>query len=521
MPSPKQGERIRSGRPGSPTVAIIGGGFGGIAAGVKLLQAGINTFTIFEQSSDLGGTWWDNRYPGAEVDTASHLYSYSFKRFDWSRTHASREELLQYLHEVADEWNLRNHARLGTRVMSAVWRQPAQQYTVRTDQGEEFDFDAVISALGLLNVPRYPEWPGLETFRGPKFHTARWEPEHDLTGKRVAVVGSGSTACQLVPALAKVAEHVSMFQREPGWIRPKGDRDFTAEERSAMTPLRTRLHRAKLFWDIDRPQWFGRMARPGTKWNTRMQKVCADYIDRVLAGRPDLQKVVTPDYPFYGKRPIASSNFYESLLEPNVTLIPSAVVAVTESGVVDAVGVEHPADVLVMATGFQPANYLATLEVVGREGGTIHQAWAGEPAAYLGIMVPGFPNFFMLYGPNTNGGTIVFNLERQAEFAVACVRGLVRRGGGSVEVRPGAMRLYDRWLLSRIQKTAWVEANNYYKSESGRVVTNWPDGASLYWLMTKLLRGPAVTVRHRPGRGDTDPTTPSLSAGDIEAFSQG
>jgi cation diffusion facilitator CzcD-associated flavoprotein CzcO len=472
----------------SPCITIVGGGFGGIAAAVKLKRAGIEAFTIFEKSAGIGGTWWDNVYPGAEVDVGSHLYSYSFHRHNWTRTHARQAELQEYLEDVVGKFDLRRHIRLETAVERAEWDEANHAYTVTLAGGEAFISRVVISAVGLLNVPRYPDWPGLEDFKGPKFHTSRWENQHELDGKRIAIVGTGSTASQVLPAIAPIAGHVTLFQREPGWVIPKGDRDFTAEERAGFTrPLAYRRERIRLLWQIERGQIRGSIHRPGTKVNELREGQCRGYINAVFKDRPDLLKMVTPQYPYPGKRPVLTGTFYPALLRDNVELIPHAVASVTENGVVDEVGVEHPVDVLVMATGFQPTKYLATLDVIGRGGVSLHQMWDGEPAAFLGITVPGFPNFYMLYGPNTNGGEIVSHLERQSEFVVRSIRRMTSGKVTAIEVRQRPYDLFNRWLERSMAKTAWVVSNNYYKTPSGRVVTQWPYGTLLYGALTKLL----------------------------------
>jgi cation diffusion facilitator CzcD-associated flavoprotein CzcO len=473
---------------GSPSVTIVGAGFGGIAAAVKLARAGITTFTIYEKSEGIGGTWRDNVYPGAEVDVGSHLYSFSFRRNDWSRTHARQAELQRYLEDVVDEFGLRPHLRLGTAVTGAKWDEKTHTYTVSLADGETFASQVLISAVGLLNVPRYPDWPGLEEFAGPKFHTARWEHQHELSGKRIAIVGTGSTSSQLVPALAPVAGHVILFQREPGWVIPKGDRDFTSEERSTFSRrLAYRRQRLRLLWQIERGQIRGSIHRPGTKVNARREEQCRGYIDHVFKDRPDLRRMVTPDYPYPGKRPILTGTFYPALLRDNVELVPQAVTSVTPHGIVDAQGVEHPADVLVMATGFQPTHYLATLDIVGCRGASLQEFWHGEPSAFLGMTVPGFPNFYMLYGPNTNGGEIISHLERQAEYVVRSLRRMTAGGITAIEVRQRAYVLFNWWLQRGMTRTAWVVSNNYYKAPSGRVVTQWPYGSLLYGALTKLL----------------------------------
>jgi cation diffusion facilitator CzcD-associated flavoprotein CzcO len=299
---------------GTPKVAIVGAGFGGIGAGVKLKRAGIDTFTIYESSLGVGGTWWDNSYPGAEVDVSSNLYSYSFKSHPWTRTHARQAELQKYLEETVDEFGLRPHLQVGVTVRSATWSTDRHVWKVVLDTGSDNEFHAMISAIGFLNVPSYPDWPGLDDFDGPHFHTSRWEHHHDLSDKVVAVVGSGSTATQVVPAIQPIAKKLYVFQREPGWVTPKFERDLTDEERVLFAkPWRRTLDRSRLRWLIERSLWGGAMFRPGTKLHGQRQQACLDYIANEFADRPDLREGVTPKYPFPGKRPIIASTYYPAL----------------------------------------------------------------------------------------------------------------------------------------------------------------------------------------------------------------
>jgi cation diffusion facilitator CzcD-associated flavoprotein CzcO len=473
---------------GTPRVAVVGAGFGGIATGVNLKRAGIDTFTIYESSLGIGGTWWDNTYPGAEVDVGSHLYSFSFKPHHWTRTHARQPELQKYLEETVDQFGLRPHLRLGTAVESATWDDDRHVWAVRLDDGTVDECHALISAVGFLNVPRYPDWPGLEDFEGPAFHTARWEHEHDLSGKVVAVVGTGSSATQVVPAIQPIVKHLYLFQREPGWVLPKGERDFTDEERSLMSkPWRSRRERWRQRWMLEKSLWRGHLWRPGTKVNTERELMCRRYIGRVFKDRPDLREAVTPRYPYPGKRPVIASTFYPALKKDNVELVPKAVASVTATGIVDADGVERSADAIVMATGFHAADYLSRLKVVGRRGRTLHEQWAGEPRAYLGITVPEFPNFFMLYGPGTNGGELVMTLESQAEYAVRAVRRMIRDRVTAIEVKPRFDAAWWRWLQSRMAGTSWTMTDNYFKAPTGKVVTQFPYSNLEYRWMTKTL----------------------------------
>ncbi len=476
------------GPPGTPKVAVIGAGFGGIAAGVKLRRAGIHTFTIYESSLGIGGTWWDNTYPGAEVDVGSHLYCFSFKPHDWTRTHARQPELQQYLEATVDEYGLRAHLQFGATVDAATWDDDRHIWTLRFADGHVDECNVLVSAVGFLNVPRYPSWPGLADFAGPKFHTARWEHEHDLTDKIVAVVGTGSSATQIVPAIQPIVKRCYVFQREPGWIMPKGERDFTDDDRTVFADKwRRRRERWRQRYTLERSLWRGHLYRPGTKLNDARRDFCLSYIARKFADRPDLREAVTPTYPYPGKRPIFASTFYPALTQANVELVPRAVTSVTRTGLVDADGTERAADVIVMATGFQPTDYLSRLRVVGRDGRSLQEHWADEPRAYLGITVPAFPNFFMIYGPGTNGGEIVTMLESQAEYAVRAVKRMICEHVTAIEVKPKYEARWYRWLQSTMKGTSWTMSKNYFTSATGKVVTQWPYGNVQYRVLTKLL----------------------------------
>jgi cation diffusion facilitator CzcD-associated flavoprotein CzcO len=483
---------------GTPRVVVVGAGFGGIAAGVKLKRAGINTFTIYESSLGIGGTWWDNTYPGAEVDVGSHLYCFSFKPHDWTRTHARQPELQKYLEEAVDEFGLRPHVQLGLAAESATWHDDLHVWTVRLDDGTVDECHVLVSAVGFLNVPRDPDWPGLDDFEGPKFHTARWEHQHDLTGKVVAVVGTGSSATQVAPAIQPIVKQLYVFQREPGWIMPKGERDFTDGERATFAkPWRRKWERWRLKYMLEKNLWGGRLFRPGTKINEARQQLCVDYIARELADHPDLREAVTPTHPFGGKRPVFASTFYSALKQENVELVPRAVASVTRTGIVDDDGAERAVDVIVLATGFQPTNYLARLRVVGRDGRTLQEHWADEPHAFLGITVPRFPNFYMLYGPGTNGGELVIMLESQAEYAVRAVKRMIRECVTAIEVKPSFEARWYGWLQSRMAGTSWTMCNNYFKGPTGKIVTQWPSGNMVYRALTKLLGRVSETTQRR------------------------
>ena len=480
-------------------VAIIGAGLGGLAAAVKLRQRTAAEFVIFEQSAGIGGTWRDNRYPGCEVDIHSHAYSYSFLKYEWPRTHATQPELLAYAEHVTKVFGLAAHLRLNTRVTSLTWEESAAHYVLSAEGGERHEFDVVIAAMGLLSVPRYPDWPGLASFSGTCFHTARWEPEHDLNGKTVAVVGTGSTAAQVVPAIAPRVGRLYVYQREPGWIEPKRERAFTARELWLYrhVPLAQRTHRAWLFYQAVR-RFKGFDVR--SERQRQLRAACVAFINRSIAD-PAVREAVTPRYPWGCKRVVLASTFYEAFNRPNVELVPHEVTRATPTGLVDATGAERQVDVLILSTGFQPTSFLAGLEVKGRDGRGIHEAWQGRPSAFLGITVAGFPNFFILYGPNTNGGgSIIHQLERQAEVAANAVRRLERgtvlgrwglgRPVRSVDTKPEAQRRWVGWIDRRLATAASAMdsgCHNYYHVVGGANVTQWPGTHIGYAAATRLL----------------------------------
>ena len=489
------------------SVAVIGAGAGGICMGVGLRKAGVERFTIYEQSNGVGGTWWDNVYPGAEVDTPQPFYAFSFNMFDFTRTHVMQPELLAYLENTVDKFHLRDNLRLSCRVTRVEWDGEDCSYTVSTDDGTSESYDVVVSAVGLLNNPRYPDWPGLSEFAGVKFHSARWNNDCDIADKVVAVVGTGSTAAQIVPAIAPDVRKLYVYQRQPGWVVPKGEKIYDSRERARLMDPRQRW----LSWwkqYIDYEKRLRSAGVEGTPGNTRAHDACVKYIETVFADRPDLAKMVTPEYPFGGKRPVQDSNYYPALLRDNVELIPHAVVRMTPTAIVDDTGSEHDVDVLVMCTGFTASEFLATLDIVGRDGRTMKEYWGGSPHALLGMMVPNFPNFYMLYGPNTNGAPIMFLHERQAEFVLGNLARMAKKSIRALEVRPDVTRAFNSILDKRLSRKVVTQyrVHNYAFSESGREVIGWGEGMSVYWFLMRALRPVACEVvatngnRHQDAR---------------------
>lgn len=483
----------------APRVAIIGAGFSGIAAAVQLRRNKIHDFTIFDKASDFGGTWWWARYPGAEVDQESHLYSYSFARHNWSGTHASWDELQEYLANVADVWGLRPHFSAKSTVSLVEWIDETKQYAVTiAETGETHRFDAVISAVGYLNKPNLPSFAeGSQEFQGQLCHTANWDGEIDMGGKTVAVVGAAASAAQVVTEAQKVASEVLVFQRSPNWILPKKSRTYTPAERERMARwLPYRWERIRLYWALDRAQARLSHARVDGYHNKKRRTLALQFVGEALKDRPDLLETSVPDYPMEGRRPVLSDTYLDTLCRPNVKLIPHGVIDLAPAGVIDDSGTKHEADIVVLATGYRTDEYLSTYTVRGPGGIDLHEHWAGEPEAFFGIMVPKFPNFFIMMGPNTNANPLVAFYEAQARFIAKRIREL-NGPNRTVRARESVTYLYNRWVQSRLNKSVWAKTDSYFRGQTGRVLSQWPGSPSAYRVGLRLL-GYVATHRETP-----------------------
>jgi len=490
-------------------VGIVGAGLGGIAVAVKLARAGFRAFTVFEAADGPGGVWWQNTYPGAEVDVDSHAYSYSFLRYDWVRTHATQAELQRYVEDVIDRFELRPHLQFGARVHEVRWCDDTEEHVLTTADGVVHHFDIVVSAVGLFNQPRIPGWATDATFDGPVFHTSDWRHDLDLTGKRVALVGTGSSACQVGPAIAPLVRELLVFQREPGYVLPKKEREFTPAERRRFRrlPILPWWDRVKSFHGYSRNIRALRVDHPE---NARLTEFAHGYI-RHKVDDVAVADALTPSYPYGCKRTVFASDWYPMFNLDHVRLVPHEVVAAEPQALVDATGAHHDVDVVVVATGFRATDYLGTLEVHGRGGRSLHDTWGAEPSAFLGVTVPGFPNFFMLFGPNTNGGwSIIAQLERQAELVVRAAR-LHRRGRTVVDTRPAVDARYQQWLTSELARKASAVVSgcrNYFRSATGKNVTQWPSAHSTYYVACKVLPLAGWRARRRDRTAPAVVTSP-------------
>ncbi|MEE2034253.1 MULTISPECIES: flavin-containing monooxygenase [Rhodococcus] len=490
-------------------VVVIGAGMSGLAAAHRLDEAGV-PFTVLERNADVGGVWLENDYPGCQLDTSNFCYSYSFAQHaGWRYQYSRRDSILEYFRDFAEAQSLRHHIRFGSEVSAARFDEDARiwRLTVRdTADGSvsTIEAHAVISAVGQLNRPAFPATPGLESFTGDAWHTARWNHDVDLNGKRVAVVGTGASSFQVVPEIAEAAEAVVLFQRTPPWIMPTPN--YHAELAPGLRwllreiPGYHRWFRFLQFWvgvegrrryALVDPAW----DKPGSVSEDNHALRCAleEYLEREFADRPDLLAHVVPDYPPYAKRMLRDDGRWASTLKrDDVELVTESITAITPQGLVTANGSHHEVDVIIYGTGFRASEFLVPMDVVGRGGANLHDVWGGEARANVGVTVPGFPNFFLLYGPNTNlvvNGSIVLFSEAEVDYVMACLRTLFDADARTIDCRPEALeRFYERVDAASAAMAFGVEGvHSWYKSSSGRVSQNWPLSTLEFWQRT---RGP-------------------------------
>jgi cation diffusion facilitator CzcD-associated flavoprotein CzcO len=485
----------------TPRIAVLGTGFGGLGMAIRLVQAGITSFTIFEKADGVGGTWRDNRYPGAECDVPSHLYSLSFApKADWSRHYPEQPEILAYLEKCTDDWDLRPHIRFGTEIVSARFDDDAAVWHLEARSGEGFEADVVVCALGQLNRPATPDIPGLDDFEGTQFHSARWDPDHDLSGERVAVIGNGASAVQFVPRIAPAAGHLTIFQRSANWVLPKKNPPFAERTKQAFArfPGLDRLYRRFIYVTFEaRFFWFRRNSRLA-----RLIEKAGNAYREAEVPDPELRAKLVPDYPIGCKRILAVSDYYSTLVRDDVDVIDTPIERVTADGIVTTDGDEHRVDTIILATGFDSTSFLAPVQIVGRDGQKLDEVWHDGAEAYLGLTVSGFPNLFMLYGPNTNLGhnSIVFMIECQIGYVLQCLHELVDRRLAYLDVRRPVTEAYNRAVQKRMHQTVWeAGCHSWYKTESGKVTNNWPTFTVEYWLAT---RHPRLSSFETCPRGD-------------------
>jgi 4-hydroxyacetophenone monooxygenase len=507
------GWRLDEVAPGTDmTVAVIGAGMSGLLAAHRLQQAGV-PFVVFEKNDDVGGTWYENTYPGCRVDNPNHNYSYSFaQRHDWPAHFSTQDVLHRYLDDCAEAFDLRRHIRFGTEVVAATWSDDDRRWTLSLSTGDTVVGDAVISAVGQLNRPALPDIPGRDTFAGPAFHTARWDAGVDLRGKRVAVIGTGASAVQVIPEIAPVVGELVVFQRTPPWLAPTPDyHQAVGDGRRWLydhLPAYSEFNRFCIFWQMGdgglanvrvEEGWTSDDGGSVGAANDVVRQMLGMYLDAEFADRPDLLAAVRPAYPPGSKRMLRDNGVWAGALKrDNVRLVTSGIREITPTGIVGADGSSYDVDVIVYGTGFHASKFLTPITVRGRGGMDLHEGWAGEPRAYLGITVPGFPNLFCLYGPNTNivvNGSIVYFSECGVRYILGCLRLLLSSGHAALDVRRDVHDRFNEDVDAENRRMAWGAStvNTWYKNASGRITQNWPFTLLEYWQRTL-----------RPDPGDYD-----------------
>lgn len=473
--APKQARTVQ--------IAIFGTGMGGLCMAAQLRRAGIDSFVMIEKASEIGGTWRDNVYPGSGCDVPSHLYSFSFEpKVDWSRKFALQPEILAYMKQVADKYDLRRFIRFDTEVAEARFDEAEGLWIIRTTRGEEIKANVVVSGTGQLNRPFYPKFEGLESFAGKAFHSARWDHSCDLAGKNVAVIGNGASAIQFVPEIAPKVKKLTIFQRSANWVVPKADRPYTPFEQWLFRnfPWIVKLHRYQIYLTLERNYL---AFIKGSFFGKLFEKAAKKEIETHVKD-PALAKKLTPDYPAGCKRILLSNDWFPTMARPNVDVVTSHIARVTPDAIVTEDGQSHPADVIIYSTGFETTTFLAPMKIVGRNGLDLNTAWAKGAEAHRGVAVAGFPNFFMLYGPNTNLGhnSIIFMLECQVNYILQCIQALRSPKVRFIDVKKEAEEAFNRDLQQDMQKTVWAAGcSSWYKTADGKVTNNWSSFTMRYW----------------------------------------
>lgn len=484
-------------------VLIIGSGFSGLCLAIQLARAGFGDVTLLEKSDRVGGTWRDNTYPGAACDSPSFAYCFSFEqKTDWSRKWAPQAEILGYLQHCARKYDLLRRIRFHTEVESARFDTDAGVWRVRTSAGEELEAEVLVSGVGQLNRPAVPDLPGLGEFRRPWFHSARWRHEVELAGRDVAVVGNAASAIQFVPEIAPGVRTLTIFQRSANWMIPKNDRLYSEREKRwfGRFPWLARLYRGWIWLSFE-SRW------PLFRGNAFLARRVSELALRSMREQvrdPALQAALVPDYPIGAKRILISDDYYATLGRPNVRVVTQPIARVERDAVVTSDGTSHPADVLVLATGFESTSFLEPMKIEGRLGRSLHELWRDGAEAYLGLTVSGFPNFFMMYGPNTNLGhnSIVFMIECQTRYIVDALTRMAQRGIAWIDLRRDVLDAYNRRLQQELADTVWVRTDHsWYKNAAGRITNNWSGSTIRYAWRTR--RADLALYHQEPRRRDT------------------
>ena len=468
-------------------VGILGAGFGGLGTAIRLAQRGDSDFLVFERAADVGGTWWANTYPGCQCDIPSHLYSFSFApNPNWTRTYPKQPELRDYLRETAEKFGVYSRIRFNTEVTDATWDEATSVWWIETSRGT-YTADVLVAAPGPLSEPSIPELPGIDDFEGTIFHTARWNHDHDLRGKRVAVIGTGASAIQAVPEIAQEVEQLDVIQRTPPWVVPHRDRPISRLERflyKKFPPLQ-RAVRAGVYFSRE-------LLVPGLVYRPQILKAVEKLARKHIADQvpdPVLRAKVTPSYTIGCKRILPSNKWYPALARENVELVTDAIAEIRPNGYVTTDGTLHEVDTIIFATGFFVTDIPLANIVTGKDGRLLSEVWHRSPQAYRGTAMAGFPNLFLLVGPNVGLGhnSIVFMIEAQITYVLGALDQMRARGAGRVEVRPDAVVAYNNRLQAKMGKTVWNTGGcaSWYIDAEGKNTTIWPDFTFRFWKETR------------------------------------
>jgi cation diffusion facilitator CzcD-associated flavoprotein CzcO len=468
-------------------VLIIGSGFAGLCMAIQLRRTGMDSFLILERGADVGGTWRDNTYPGCACDIPSHLYSFSFEgRAEWTRMYPTQPEIWNYLKHCVEKYNLGPSIRFHRELREAVFDEAANLWRVETSQGDRFTARSLVLGLGPLSRPAIPRLPGLDRFQGRAFHSAEWDHSYDLRGKRVAVIGTGASAIQFVPQIAPEVAELLLFQRTPPWIVPKMDRPIHGWERVLFrwAPGYMCMFRNLIYW---RQELLALGFTVNPKYMQRIEKFARKHLVRGISD-PALRERVTPNYLIGCKRILISNDYYPALERPNVELVTEGITEVRAHSIVTTDGRERLVDALIYGTGFRATDLLTPVRIIGRKGVDLNDAWRGGFEAYFGITITGYPNLFMLVGPNTGLGhnSIIFMIEAQVHYVMKCLELLRERGATAMDLRPEVQAQFNRDLQEQMKRTVWASGcKSWYLDERGKNTTLWPGFSFKYWLETR------------------------------------
>ncbi|MEU4341442.1 NAD(P)/FAD-dependent oxidoreductase [Nocardia sp. NPDC023852] len=482
-----------------PSILIIGAGFGGIGMAIELRRHGLDDITILERAADLGGVWRENTYPGAACDVPSPLYSYSFEpKPDWPQRYSGRVAIHGYLRRVAERHGVLDLIRFDTAVTGAEFDDATGRWTVRTADGGTRIVDVLISAVGQLSRPAMPSIPGIDTFTGPSFHSAEWDHDVALTGKRVACVGTGASAVQFIPKIQPQVAHLTLFQRTPAWVVPKFDTDYSPIQHSLFARVPGALLVERFgWWSIAELISLGLVEFPAIA--RLVARIASEHLARQVED-PQLRAELTPDYPVGCKRALFSNDYYPALTQPNVQVETTAIAEITPEGVRTADGVVHEADVIIYGTGFKGTEFLWPMNIYGRAGRKLSDVWADGAHAYYGISVPDFPNLFLVYGPNTNlgVGSIIYMIESQTRYIRQAVQLLADRPGHCLDVRADREATFNTALQQRLARTPWNFCSSWYRNSAGRITNNWPGSQTRYRRSIRKLDPTAYILTPPP-----------------------